>query len=115
MLRALAVLLALAPSGAWADTLPAARAAEAIRLGAERQAARAGVTLLQSGRDNAAAVSQSGTGNEAVVVQRGRGHLAFVTQAGEGNAATVVQLGRGSLVVIEQISRSSTSTVRVAR
>jgi major curlin subunit len=115
MLRALALLLAIAPLEVRADIPAGSRAAEAILLGAERQAARTGVLLRQSGRDNAAAIGQSGTGNGAIVVQRGRGHLAIVTQEGEGNAAKVVQLGRGSSVVIEQTGSSSTSTVRVGR
>lgn len=116
MIRALAVALALVPLGAWADmtSTSGARAAEAIRLGAERQALRSGVTLRQSGRGNEAAMSQSGT-NQGIIVQRGRGHFALLSQTGTGNAATIVQLGRGSSVVVEQTGGESTTSVQVGR
>ena len=116
MHRAIAVLLlAFAPLGAAADTLPGSRAAEAILLGAQRQSQRTGVTLLQSGQGHAAAVGQSGTGNQGLIVQRGRGHSTFLAQTGTGNLATVIQLGRGASSVVVQMGSETEATVQIGQ
>lgn len=122
MLRLLVpLLLAVAPIGAGAESfahtqvLPTSRAAEAIRVGAERQVQRSGVTIRQSGGGNEAAVSQSGADNEGLVVQRGSGHSAFLMQSGTGNSSTIIQLGRGASSVVVQMGGETGSTVQIGR
>lgn len=122
MPRPLAVLLlALAPLAAPAEPLtgtrppPTSRAAEAILLGAERQARHSGAAIRQSGRGNEAALSQSGTGNEGLIVQRGTGHSAILVQTGTGNASTIVQLGRGRSSVVVQMGGETGTAVQIGR
>ena len=122
MLRSLVVLLlAFAPLIAPAEPLanmgsrPTSRAAEAIRLGVERQVQRSGGTIRQSDRGDEAALSQSGTDNQGIIVQRGSGHAAFLMQTGTGNASAIIQLGRGVSSVVVQSGNETGATVQIGR
>lgn len=122
MLRLLPVLLlAVAPLGAAAEppdrpSAPlSARAAEAILLGARRQAQRGGALVRQSGRGNLAVLSQSGTDSQGIIVQRGSGHSATLSQTGAGNAYAIVQIGRGAVSEVAQAGGEGGATVQVGR
>jgi hypothetical protein len=122
MFRPFAVLLlAAAPLVAEAETLSAnwsprgGRASEALRLAFEAQALRSGVSVLQSGRNNQAALGQSGTGQQALIVQRGSNHSATLTQTGDPNAYAIVQLGRGGRAEVAQTGGETGVTVQYGR
>ena len=109
MLRPFAVLfLVLAPLAAEAETYSktwsprGGRASEALRLAFEAQALRSGASILQSGRNNHAALEQSGTGSQGLIVQRGRDHSATLTQTGDANSHAIIQLGRGARTEVAQ-------------
>ncbi|EYD75454.1 hypothetical protein Rumeso_02937 [Rubellimicrobium mesophilum DSM 19309] len=109
MFRPIAILLlVLSPLGAGAETLSATwtphgdRAGEALRRAFEAQALRRGASVLQSGRNNQAALSQSGADNQGLIVQRGSGHSATLDQTGGGNAYAIIQLGRGARTQVAQ-------------
>ena len=121
MFRPFAVLLlVLAPLSAGAETLsanwtPHGRASEALRLAFQAQALRSGASVLQSGRDNQAAIGQSGTGNQGLIVQRGSNHSAILTQSGDANSYAIIQLGRGGQAEVGQTGGQSGVTVQYGR
>jgi hypothetical protein len=121
MFRPFAVsLLLLAPIAAEAETLsatwiPRGRASEALRLAFEAQALRSGASVLQSGRNNQAAIGQSGTGNQGLIVQRGKDHSAILSQTGGDNSQTIIQLGRGASTEVAQTGGESGVTVQYGR
>lgn len=117
-IRALAVLLALAPADARAFTYTwvpqTEEGAEALRQELDHRSQR-GATVRQSGQGNEAQVSQAGAGNQALVLQRGRGNSASLSQEGGGNAQVLIQLGVGNAAALAQGGGEAGVTIQIGR
>jgi len=118
MIRALVLVLALAPLEARAFTYTwvpkTEEGAEALRQGLARQAQR-GATVRQSGQGNEVDVAQSGDGNQALVLQRGRNNSASLAQSGLGNAQAIIQLGAGHSTSTTQAGGEAGVTIQIGR
>lgn len=100
---ALALIMAIGSASATAQP-------QLARFGFKPRKAPA-VEIVQSGRDNGAAIAQKGRDSAARIIQEGLANTGIINQTGNNNDATIRQLGRGNDVSVTQTGDNNNACV----